>query len=190
MEKENKHLREVAMTETAENRRRLYFYAEITPCLKEVETIWRIYLNNETHVYDMNEIKQVLIKGIPQQKRGDVWFWLIKQYKLRNAAKCTQTRSQTSLLKLDTSYEELLKQYSIHQHSILLDLGRTYPNHPNFKYQSNKSDNESKSIKYGLGQLALFNVLKAYSILDNEVGYCHGLNFVVGFLLIQGILGF
>ena len=108
--------------------------------------------------------------------------------KLINIAKCKLVRSQSGLLRLETSYEELLKQYSIHQHSILLDLGRTYPNHPNFKYQSSKSDSESKSIKYGLGQLALFNVLKAYSILDNEVGYCQGLSFVVGFLLIQGIL--
>ena len=87
---------------------------------------------------------------------------------------------------MNVSYQELLKQYSINQHSILLDLGRTFPNHANFKYQTS-TENESKmgTVKYGLGQLALFNVLKAYSIMDNEVGYCQGLSFVVGFLLIQ-----
>jgi TBC1 domain family protein 1 len=187
MEKENKRLRlkesiEIADSQHGDQSSR-FSYLEITPCLKEAGMIWKIFLNNsdEAHVNDMNDIKKVLTKGIPQQKRGDVWFWLIKQYKLRNKAKYKITR-------LDISYEELLKQYSIHQHSILLDLGRTYPNHPNFKYQSSKSDSETKSIKYGLGQLALFNVLKAYSILDNEVGYCQGLSFVVGFLLIQGIL--
>lgn len=33
--------------------------------------------------------------------------------------------------------------------------------------------------------MALFNVLKAYSIMDNEVGYCQGLSFIVGILLIH-----
>jgi TBC1 domain-containing protein 4 len=76
-------------------------------------------------------------------------------------------------LKTDLSYHELVKQTTIHQHAILLDLGRTFPNHTNF------------AKKYGYGQLALFNVLKAYSVLDSEVGYCQGLSFIVGILLIH-----
>ena len=31
---------------------------------------------------------------------------------------------------------------------------------------------------------ALFNVLKAYSIYDPALGYCQGMNFVVGLLLL------
>ena len=94
-----------------------------------------------------------------------------------------------SKLKLELNYQDLLKQYSIHQHSILLDLGRTFPNHPNFMYQTNENENKQCStMKFGLGQLALFNVLKAYSLLDQEVGYCQGLSFVAGFLLIQGLI--
>ncbi|CAB4064305.1 TBC1D4 [Lepeophtheirus salmonis] len=37
----------------------------------------------------------------------------------------------------------------------------------------------------GPGQLALYNVLKAYSLLDIEVGYCQGLAFVAGVLLMH-----
>ncbi|KAK7068039.1 TBC1 domain member 4 [Halocaridina rubra] len=37
----------------------------------------------------------------------------------------------------------------------------------------------------GPGQLALFNVLKAYSLLDKDVGYCQGLGFVGGVLLLH-----
>lgn len=37
----------------------------------------------------------------------------------------------------------------------------------------------------GPGQLALFNLLKAYSLLDPEVGYCQGLSFVAGVLLLH-----
>lgn len=33
------------------------------------------------------------------------------------------------------------------------------------------------------GQEALYRVLKAYSIYDNEVGYCQGSNFIVGVVL-------
>lgn len=37
----------------------------------------------------------------------------------------------------------------------------------------------------GPGQLALYNLLKAYSLLDSEVGYCQGLSFIAGVLLLH-----
>lgn len=52
-------------------------------------------------------------------------------------------------------------------------VGRTFPSHPYFAAQ------------LGRGQLCLFNVLKAYSVLDEEVGYCQGLSFVAGILLMH-----
>jgi len=52
-------------------------------------------------------------------------------------------------------------------------LGRTFPSHPYF------------SAQLGHGQLCLFNILKAYSVLDEEVGYCQGLSFVAGILLMH-----
>ncbi len=36
-----------------------------------------------------------------------------------------------------------------------------------------------------MGQEALFNVMKAYSVHDREVGYCQGSAFIVGLLLMQ-----
>jgi TBC1 domain-containing protein 4 len=51
--------------------------------------------------------------------------------------------------------------------------GRTFPSHTYF------------SSPLGPGQLALFNLLKAYSLLDPEVGYCQGLSFVAGVLLLH-----
>ena len=58
--------------------------------------------------------------------------------------------------------------------TIRRDIARTYPEHDFFK----KKD--------GVGQEALFNVMKAYSIHDREVGYCQGSAFIVGLLLMQG----
>lgn len=54
-----------------------------------------------------------------------------------------------------------------------MDLGRTFPAHPFFARQ------------LGPGQLALFNLLKAYSLLDRDVGYCQGLSFIAAALLLH-----
>lgn len=56
---------------------------------------------------------------------------------------------------------------------ILVFAGRTFPTHTYFM------------SPLGPGQLALFNLLKAYSLLDPEVGYCQGLSFVAGVLLLH-----
>lgn len=56
---------------------------------------------------------------------------------------------------------------------ILFYIGRTFPGHPYFMSQ------------FGPGQLSLFNLLKAYSIHDTDVGYCQGLSFVAGILLMH-----
>lgn len=52
-------------------------------------------------------------------------------------------------------------------------VGRTFPTHPYFSRQM------------GNGQLALFNLLKAYSLVDEGVGYCQGLSFVAGVLVMN-----
>ena len=57
--------------------------------------------------------------------------------------------------------------------AIYRDIARTYPEHDMFK----KKD--------GAGQESLFNVMKAYSIHDREVGYCQGSAFIVGLLLME-----
>lgn len=65
---------------------------------------------------------------------------------------------------------------SRHVSEILLfffSAGRTFPTHPYF------------SAQLGAGQLSLFNLLKAYSLLDKEVGYCQGISFVAGVLLLH-----
>lgn len=57
---------------------------------------------------------------------------------------------------------------------ILRDIPRTYPELEFFK-------------ENGRGQQSLFNVIKAYSVHDKEVGYCQGSAFIVGQLLLQVI---
>lgn len=49
------------------------------------------------------------------------------------------------------------------------DINRTFPEHPQFGFEQ--------------GQQALYRVLKAYSLHDLEVGYCQGMAFVAGVIL-------
>ena len=72
----------------------------------------------------------------------------------------------------DDQYATLI-QISIGQEDvddiISRDIHRTFPEHPLFGFEQ--------------GQKALFNLLKAYSLHDLEVGYCQGMAFVAGLLL-------
>jgi len=76
-------------------------------------------------------------------------------------------------LPLEEVYVELLKLNSPYEKMISRDLSRTFPKHDFFRSAE------------GRGQEALFNVMKAYSLYDCEVGYCQGLSFVAGSLLLN-----
>uniref|UniRef100_A0A8C9WIT0 TBC1 domain family member 4 n=1 Tax=Scleropages formosus TaxID=113540 RepID=A0A8C9WIT0_SCLFO len=104
--------------------------------------------------------------GVPKSRRGEVWQLVSQLHRLRQRIPC---RTQPT----DTPYQDLLKQLTAQQHAILVDLGRTFPTHPYF------------SAQLGAGQLSLYNLLKAYSLLDPEVGYCQGISFVAGVLLLH-----
>lgn len=70
-------------------------------------------------------------------------------------------------------YAEYLRQQSPCEKIIKRDIARTYPEIEYFRDEK------------GPGQGGLFNVMKAYSIHDSEVGYCQGSAFLVGVLLLQ-----
>jgi hypothetical protein len=138
-------------------------YVEITPCLKQADLTWNsLLLKNNEIPQDQNQILDLVLGGVPQHKRNQIWLWLVENSKIR-VNRCNAV--------VFVAYDELIKQTTIHQHAIILDLGRTFPTHGNF------------SKKFGQGQYALFNVLKAYSILDHEVGYCQGRTFFFNFNL-------
>ncbi|OCT96775.1 TBC1 domain family member 1 isoform X2 [Xenopus laevis] len=167
MEKENKKLQ--ASENDLQNKRLKLDYEEITPCLKDVTLVWEKMLGTPGRAKiktDIEKIHAAVGQGVPRQHRGEIWKFLSEQYQLRHP------HISKNQLK-DTPYKELLKQLTTQQHAILIDLGRTFPTHPYF------------SAQLGAGQLSLYNILKAYSLLDPEVGYCQGLSFVAGVLLLH-----
>jgi len=53
------------------------------------------------------------------------------------------------------------------------DLARTFPTIEMFKETE------------GPGQKGVLNILRAYSVFDEEIGYCQGMSFIVGLLLMN-----
>uniref|UniRef100_A0AAR2L9S7 TBC1 domain family member 4 n=1 Tax=Pygocentrus nattereri TaxID=42514 RepID=A0AAR2L9S7_PYGNA len=167
MEKENQRLE--ASRDELHIRKMKLDYQEVGECAKEVQALWERKLNVPcwTKVqWDKEEIQTALCQGVPKSRRGEVWLLLSQQYRLRHRL---PQRQQPP----DMPYQDLLKQLTAQQHSILVDLGRTFPTHQYF------------SAQLGAGQLSLYNLLKAYSLLDMEVGYCQGISFVAGVLLLH-----
>lgn len=101
-------------------------------------------------------VKDLVRKGIPHHFRAIVWQLL-----------CGASEADKK------QYADYIKSTSACEKVIRRDIARTYPEHDFFKE------------KDGLGQEALFNVMKAYSLHDREVGYCQGSGFIVGLLLMQ-----
>jgi hypothetical protein len=107
------------------------------------------------------KLSKAIQRGIPSTLRGIMW----------------QLMSSSKDPDLEQVYSSLLKQTSSHEKAISRDLSRTFPNHEYFK--------EGGVPGTGTGQENLFNVVKAYSLYDEEVGYCQGLQFIVGPLLLN-----
>lgn len=167
MEKENQKLQ--ASENDLLNKRLKLDYEEITPCLKEVTTVWEKMLSTPGRSkikFDMEKMHSAVGQGVPRHHRGEIWKFLAEQFLLKHPFPSKQQPK-------DVPYKELLKKLTSQQHAILIDLGRTFPTHPYF------------SAQLGAGQLSLYNILKAYSLLDQEVGYCQGLSFVAGILLLH-----
>lgn len=173
MEKENERLQ--ARKDEHERKKIKLDYDEILPAEKEAVQRWDIFIGKEinaagvvAHKCDPKVILQSIKAGVPRSIRGEVWNFLAEQFML--------TTAPIDIKKFpnyNTPYSVLLKSLTEHQHAIFIDLGRTFPNHQYYK------------DSLGIGQLSLFNVLKAYSILDPELGYCQGLGFICGVLLLH-----
>ncbi|CAI9770202.1 unnamed protein product [Fraxinus pennsylvanica] len=115
---------------------------------------WKLYLRRKPHV-----VKRRIRKGIPDCLRGLVWQLI--------------SGSRDLLLMNPGVYEQLvIYETSASELDIIRDISRTFPSHVFFQQ------------RHGPGQRSLYNVLKAYSVFDREVGYVQGMGFVAGLLLL------
>ena len=95
--------------------------------------------------------------GIPPPLRGVVW------------ASMAGARDKL----LEEQYERLLGEPTPYENIIGKDIGRSFPTIEMFREPG------------GEGQRMLANVLKCFSLYDQKIGYCQGLGFLVGPLLMH-----
>ncbi|KAL2895955.1 EVI5-like protein [Bienertia sinuspersici] len=115
---------------------------------------WKHYVRRKPLV-----VKRRIRKGIPDCLRGLVWQLI--------------SGSRDLLLMNPGVYEQLvIYETSASELDIIRDISRTFPSHVFFQQ------------RHGPGQRSLYNVLKAYSVYDRDVGYVQGMGFVAGLLLL------
>ncbi|KAF7732155.1 hypothetical protein EC973_006410 [Apophysomyces ossiformis] len=122
----------------------------------------QVFHGEDVHsfVQDTKFINRVY-KGIPDCWRRDAWYYL-----------CSDGLQQAKNDdKLREAYTDLLSRPTSHERQIDLDIPRTMHGHIMFRE------------RYGSGQRALFNVLRAFANYDEDVGYCQGMTNVAAMLL-------
>ncbi|XP_037542119.1 growth hormone-regulated TBC protein 1-A-like [Nematolebias whitei] len=122
---------------------------------------WSKLLQDKPTVEKNITVKRYVRKGVPNEHRAKIWM----------AASGAQEQLEAkpgyyqSLLEME--HDAKLKE------TIHTDMHRTFPDNILFKSRAEE----------GL-QKALYNVLLAYGHHNQTVGYCQGMNFIAGYLMI------
>ncbi|XP_048458505.1 growth hormone-regulated TBC protein 1-A [Rhincodon typus] len=110
---------------------------------------------------ELPEVKRYIRKGIPNEYRSLIWM--------------TVSGAQAQMEKNPAYYKKLLEMEEDPKlvDAVKTDINRTFPDNVQFRKTANPSLQD-----------ALFNILVAYGNHNKIIGYCQGMNFIAGYLLI------
>uniref|UniRef100_A0A182IQ87 Growth hormone-regulated TBC protein 1 n=1 Tax=Anopheles atroparvus TaxID=41427 RepID=A0A182IQ87_ANOAO len=117
---------------------------------------WQKFLKGTDMLKDQGKLKRFIRKGVPGPLREEVWM------KSSGAFQMQQKEPALYQKLLTYEYDQDISD------QIKLDLPRTFPDNIHFEQY----------------QLSLYNVLIAFAHHNRTVGYCQGLNYIAGLLLI------
>lgn len=122
---------------------------------------WDSFMKGLHKVRKSRRVKRFVRKGIPSELRGQVWV---------------DISGARKKMKLNPGvYQQLVGNHEVDEqtmHSIQTDIGRTFPDNIYFTHEKNDL------------RPALFNVLVAYAKYNPRIGYCQGLNYIAGLMLL------
>ncbi|XP_026563160.1 growth hormone-regulated TBC protein 1 [Pseudonaja textilis] len=122
---------------------------------------WSKLLKGNTRVQKNIKVKRYIRKGIPNEHRAEVWMIV--------------SGARSHMDHNPGYYQKLLEgdQNSKLVETIMTDINRTFPDNIKFR----------KTAVPCL-QKTLYNVLVAYGHHNPSVGYCQGMNFIAGYLIL------
>jgi len=119
-------------------------------------TKWLSVLKKWNYSKVSTKVKSKAVKGVPPRIRCEVWSHL--------------SHSNLQEARNPNLFETLVNQHSPSEVVIDLDVNRAFRGNIFFRE------------RYGVGQVALFNVLKVYSLYDTTVGYTQGMSSIASVL--------
>ncbi|XP_044729147.1 growth hormone-regulated TBC protein 1-like [Chrysoperla carnea] len=135
------------------------FMSIYLPILARRAKKWSNFLKKNPSLRPNAALKRYIRKGVPSEHRGRVWL-------ATSGADVMREKNQRL-------YQELLKQPYNKEvaDTIRIDLPRTFPDNIYFHQTQDVQDQ-------------LFRILIAFSIHNKEIGYCQGMNYIAGLLLL------
>lgn len=133
------------------------FMSDYLKVLAKRQQKWEEFLSKNSDLTHIDStLKRYIRKGIPSSKRCDVWM------KISGAGKFQKQFPNRFRELIEEEPEKSLKD------SIIIDLPRTFPDNSMFNTQKEQ----------------LYNILIAFAHSNKAIGYCQGLNYIAGLLLL------